>query len=62
MIAIIVEDLYSCQTVGEKLYLDLAAFPILAYGKVFIGESARQVTYLCGVRNDCLLLNEVGDL
>ena len=42
MIAIIVED--SCQTVGGKLYLDLAAFPILAYGKVFISESARQVT------------------
>jgi len=46
MIAIIVEDLYSCQTVGGKLYLDLAAFPILAYGKAFIGESACQVTYL----------------
>ena len=46
MIAIIVEDLYSCQTVGGKLYLDLAAFPILAYGKAFNGESARQVTYL----------------
>ena len=39
-------DLYSCQTVGGNLYLDLAAFPILAYGKAFIGESARQVTYL----------------
>ena len=38
--------LYSCQTVGRKLYLDLAAFSILAYGKAFTGESARQVTYL----------------
>ena len=46
MIAIVVDDLYSCQTVGGKLYRDLAAFPILAYGKAFIGESARQVTYL----------------
>ena len=36
MIAIIVEDLYSCQTVGGKLYLDLAAFPILAYGEAFL--------------------------
>ena len=33
MIAILVEDLYSCQTVGGKLYLDLAAFPILSLGK-----------------------------
>ena len=50
MIVIIVEDLYSCQTVGGKLYLDLATFPILAYGKAFIGEM------------NCFLLNEVGDL
>ena len=46
MIAIIVEDLYSCQTVEGKRYLDLSAFPILAYEKAFIGESAREVTYL----------------
>ena len=46
MVAIIVEVLYSCQTVGRKLYLDLAAFSILSYGKAFTGESARQVTYL----------------
>ena len=30
--------------------------------KAFTRESARQVTYLWGVRNDCFLLNEVGDL
>ena len=29
MVAIIVEVIYSCHTVGRKLYLDLAAFPIL---------------------------------
>ena len=62
MIAIIVEVLYSCQTFGRKLYLDLAVFPILPYGKAFTGESARQVTYFSGVRNDCFLLNEVGNL
>ena len=28
-----------CQTAGRKLYLDLAAFPILPYGKAFTGES-----------------------
>ena len=44
MVAIIVEVLYSCQTVGKKLYLDLVAFSILPYGKAFTGESARQVT------------------
>ena len=61
-VAIIVEVLYSCQTVGRKPYLDLVAFSILPYGKAFSGESARQVTYLRGVRNDCFLLNEAGDL
>ena len=40
MVAIIAEVLYSCQTVGRKLYLNLAAFSILPYGKVFTGESA----------------------
>ena len=62
MVAIIVEVLYSCSTVGRKLYLVFAAFSILPYGKALTGESARQVTYLSGVRNDCFLLNEVGDL
>ena len=38
MVAIIVEVLYSSQTVGRKLYLDLAAFSVLAYGKAFTGE------------------------
>ena len=46
MVAIIVEVLYSCQTVKRKLYLDLAAVSILPYGKAFTGKSARQVTYL----------------
>ena len=46
VVAIIVEDLYSGQTVGRKVYLDLASFPILAYRKAFSGESALQVTYL----------------
>ena len=46
MVAIIVEVLYSCKTVGRRLYLDLAAFSILPYGKAFTGKSARQVTYL----------------
>ena len=35
MVAIIVEVLYSCQTVGKKLYLDLAAFSIVPYWKAF---------------------------
>ena len=34
------------KTVGRKLYLDLAAFSILPYGKALTGKSARQVTYL----------------
>ena len=34
MVAIIVEVLYSCQTAGRKLYLDLAAFSILSRGKL----------------------------
>ena len=46
MVAIIVEVLYSCQTVGRKLYLDLAAFSILPYGKALTGEGARQVIFL----------------
>ena len=46
MVAIIVEVLYSCQTVGRKLYLDLAAFSILPNGKAFTGKGERQVTYL----------------
>ena len=46
MVAIIVEVLNSCQTVGRKPYMDLVAFPILPYGKAFTDESARQVTYL----------------
>ena len=62
MVAIIVEVFYSCKTVGRKLYLDLAAFSILSYGKAFTGESACQVTYLLRGGNDCFLLNEVGDL
>jgi len=41
MVAIIVEVLYSCQTVERKLYLDLTASSILSYGKAFTGESAR---------------------
>ena len=32
MVAIIVEVLYSCQTVERKLHLDLAAFSILSRG------------------------------
>ena len=62
MIAIIVEVLYSCQTVKRKLYLDFAAFSILPYGKAFTGKSTRQVTYVRGLRNDCFRLNAVGDL
>ena len=46
MVAIIVEVLYSSQTVERKFYHDLAAFSILPYGKAFTGKSARQVTYL----------------
>ena len=46
MVAIIVEVLYSCQTVGGKLSLDLATFSTLPYGKAFTGKSALQVTYL----------------
>ena len=32
------------KTVGRKLYLDLAAFSILPYGKALTGKSTRQVT------------------
>ena len=46
MVAIIIEVLHSCQTVGRKPYLDLVAFSILPYGKAFTDESVRQVTYL----------------
>ena len=35
MVATILEVLYSCQTVGRKLYLDLVAFSITPYGKAF---------------------------
>ena len=44
-VAIIAEVFYSCQPVGRKLYLDLAAFSILPYGKAFTSKSVRQVTY-----------------
>ena len=46
MVAIILEVLYSCQTVGRKLYLDFVAFSNLPYGKAFFEESTCQVTYL----------------
>ena len=55
MIAIIVEDLYSYQTVGGKLYLDLAAFPILAYGKALIG-----ITHPRNICNQCLFMSCAG--
>ena len=35
MVAIIVEVLYSCQTVGRKLYLDLAAFLYITLSESF---------------------------